>query len=216
MPNPQHNSTIKEPREGLDRGASVSDTQVCEFNNKKQAHPQALGDGHCHQNNTPNSITTLPSPSRTQSLQWSNATNEAASSTGCAGEGSLLCSPLPSPFSRNYIESKSPANEPISIYQGLVRPVVNPPRLLKVGQKNMGKESKSKILHTGNNTECGNKETASCWFPKRLRRLLVIHGKKKSLRKTEPEEASGSGRADKFSRPATEERTADGAPQPED
>ncbi|ROV95705.1 hypothetical protein VMCG_07581 [Cytospora schulzeri] len=162
--------------------------------------------------------TTLSSPTAAQSppsSQRSIATKETAPRLGGTREGSLLCSPLPSPFRRNRTDSKSHANEPISIYQGLVKPIANPMYPLRSNQLNAHDEPKPKVSMQSDRQPGGNKRKTTSWVPLKLRRLSIKRNRnKRTSYEVRPEEESSRNQTNKLSEPPSRKWQPEGEPHP--
>lgn len=167
---------------------------------------------------TPGESITLPPSTGTLSPPSSQiliVTKEPGSRRGGTGDGSLICSPLPSPFRRNRIDHKSPVDEPISIYQGLIKPTSNPTCLSTSHQTQVKDEPKTDILLKGDSKSSGKRKSTS-WVPSKLRRLSIKRGKnRKASDEVGTEKVSSSSKARTKTNSSLSARRPEGEPQPE-
>ncbi|KUI74086.1 hypothetical protein VM1G_11943 [Cytospora mali] len=119
---PQLKGEVEGPREDL--GGNVSSSLIPDFMRKRKETTPLISNEVFRRHHTTPGESTLSSASGAKSpppLQRSVSTNCTTSRRGGTGEGSLLCSPLPSPFRRERNASKSQPKEPIGIFEGLVK-----------------------------------------------------------------------------------------------
>lgn len=208
---------VKELGRNFDLGVSSSVTP--EFIRKqKHTNPQISDEAFRHPPTTPGESTALPSSTGAQSPPSSQrmiATKEMGPRRGGTGGGSLLCSPLPSPFRRNRTNSKSLVDEPISIYQGLVKPGMNLPYSLRSSQIQINDEPKPNILLKGDSRLNSKRKTTS-WVPSKLTRLSIKRNKnKKTSDEVGSEKVSSSNQKRKTTQSPIRARKPEGEPQPE-
>ncbi|KUI56628.1 hypothetical protein VP1G_10827 [Cytospora mali] len=214
---PQLKGEVQGPRE--DPGGKVSSPFIPEFMRKRKETTHLISDKVFRRHLTTPGESTLSSASGTKSpppLQRPMPTNRTNSRRGDTGEGSLLCSPLPSPFRRERSASESQSKEPIGIFEGLVKPGSYPPYLLRPDQSKIRDGSKSNKFLTGDMMLDSDKGKSKSRLPMKLRGLSIRRDKKKrSPGETSSDEASSSNHTPKLSKPHMRARKPEGEPQPE-
>lgn len=124
------------------------------------------------------------------------------------GEGSLLCSPISTPFRRN-----RPSPEAL-LEEGLVRPRPYSPYTLSPDQGDARNGSKSNGILIGNGLMANNKGKLSPWAFSNIRRLLIKLDKSNNeFGEAGSDQPSSRSQANKSSRP-TGARNPEDEPQP--